>query len=145
MSPSLQSEAPAEFGPAPGMVVPQPAATRGVAVVVTASPDGANLIYTNGSNVIIRSLAVRAFAGCMAPSLAGGRTKACRLLLLLHLRCLLLPTTTPPPPPLLSSSLHHCNGDTQDPSLVTVYSGHAAAVKVAKFSPSGKWVASGGA
>ena len=32
-----------------------------------------------------------------------------------------------------------------DPSLCFVYSEHSAAVKVAKFSPSGKYVASGGA
>jgi hypothetical protein len=32
----------------------------------------------------------------------------------------------------------------QDPTFVTVYSEHSSPVKVAKFSPNVKWVASGG-
>ena len=45
----------------------------------------------------------------------------------------------------------YCNGqnvivrDTVDPSLIMVYSEHTHGVKAAKFSPSGKFVASGGA
>ncbi len=71
------------------MIVPLPAAERGVSVVTSASPCGKYLIYCNGTNVIVR--------------------------------------------------------DTANPAAAVVYAEHAQPVKAAKFSPSGKFVASGGA
>jgi len=81
------SGAPEDYAPAGGLIVPQPSTTRGVAAIISISPDGKNVIYVNGSNVIIRSV--------------------------------------------------------EDPSLATAYYEHTHPVKVAKFSPNGKWVASG--
>jgi hypothetical protein len=52
---------PSEYGPRPGLLVPQPAAERGVAVVTSASPDGKYFVYCNGTNVIVRSVQV---SGC---------------------------------------------------------------------------------
>lgn len=42
------------YGPRPNMLVPQPAAERGVAVVTSASPCGRFFLYCNGQNVIVR-------------------------------------------------------------------------------------------
>lgn len=47
-----------DYGPRPGMLVPQPAPERGVACVLAASPDGKFLAYGNGTSVIIRSIDV---------------------------------------------------------------------------------------
>jgi WD40 repeat protein len=82
----MSSEAPA-YGPKGGVIVPQPSAERGVAAIIDVSPDNQNLIYCNGSNVVIRSI--------------------------------------------------------EDPTRAMVYSDHNCEVKVAKFSPTGKYVASG--
>lgn len=46
-------------GIARGLIVPQPATARGVAAVISVSADGKFLIYTNGNNVIVRSVEVR--------------------------------------------------------------------------------------
>lgn len=80
---------PAVYGPKAGLLVPQPAVTRGVAAIISASPCGKYLLYTNGTCVVVRSI--------------------------------------------------------EDPSFSFVYSEHAAPVKVAKFAPTGKYVASGDA
>lgn len=48
----------AEYAPQHGTIAPNPFAERGVASIVDASPDGENLIYGNGSNVIVRSISV---------------------------------------------------------------------------------------
>jgi hypothetical protein len=47
-----------DFRPAGGVVAPQPSTSRGVAAVMDVSKDGQYLMYTNGSNVIVRSIAV---------------------------------------------------------------------------------------
>ena len=52
----------ADFGPRAGVLAPLPSCERGVAAVTAASPDGALLIYCNGSNVIVRDLAAPARA-----------------------------------------------------------------------------------
>ena len=80
---------PSTYGPTAGIITPMPLAERGVPVITSNSPDGALLIYANGSNVIVRDLA--------------------------------------------------------NPALSMVYAEHTAVVKSAKFSPTGKYVASGGA
>ena len=51
----------AEYGPRAGVLAPFPAAERGVAVVMSVSPDGEFLAYPNGSTVVVRSVKVR---GC---------------------------------------------------------------------------------
>jgi hypothetical protein len=78
----------ATYGPREGLLAPLPAAERGVAVVLGASPDGKYLVYGSGTSVVVRSI--------------------------------------------------------DDPALCVVYSEHTAAVKVAKFAPTGKYIASGG-
>jgi WD40 repeat protein len=83
------SGASADFGPRAGVLAPLPSCERGVAAVTACSPDGALLVYCNGSNVVVRDLS--------------------------------------------------------RPALTYVYPEHAHAVKCAKFSPSGKYVASGDA
>ncbi len=80
---------PEAYGPRPGYIVPQPAVERGVASVLSCSPDGRYLLYGNGTSVVVR--------------------------------------------------------DVENPAKAWVYGEHQAAVKVAKFSPTGKYVASGGA
>lgn len=78
---------PSTYGPRAGFIVPQPAAERGVAAILSTSPDGKYIIYTNGTSVVVRSV--------------------------------------------------------EDPSLAFTYAEHNAPIKVAKFAPSGKYIASG--
>ena len=53
------SAKPEEYGPRPGLLVPQPSVERGVSVVLGASPDGKFIAYGSGTNVIVRSVEVR--------------------------------------------------------------------------------------
>ena len=87
--PPPTADAPVPYGPRAGVLAPLPSCERGVAAVTSCSPDGALLLYCNGSNVVVRELA--------------------------------------------------------RPQLALVYSEHAHAARAAKFSPSGKFVASGDA
>jgi WD40 repeat protein len=152
-----------------GLIAPQPLVTRGVAGVISTSADGSLLIYTNGTNVVIRSVEVRCLCySCLVVA------RSLQLVCLMRcfavvgdpffpLTCLaqgFFPPTKRVQGPLtavvprcydgttLSSSFLViacvcCAYAVQDPSLMTIYTGHTSPVKVAKFSPSGKWVASG--
>jgi hypothetical protein len=50
----------AEYGPRAGILCAVPAAERGVATVLAVSADGDFIAYANATNVIVRSLKVRA-------------------------------------------------------------------------------------
>ena len=60
MSNSSASAGPDKYGPQAGIISPMPLAERGVAAILSASPDGQFIAYANGPNVIVRSLVVRA-------------------------------------------------------------------------------------
>lgn len=47
------------YEPRGGFLPPQPVTERGQPTVLAASPDGRFLVYGNGTNVIVRSIAVR--------------------------------------------------------------------------------------
>lgn len=64
----------AEYGPRENLIAPAPALERGVAGVLSASPDGKLLAYGNGTTVVVRSVEVRrergARTGVAAPTRA---------------------------------------------------------------------------
>ena len=50
---------PEKYGPQAGIISPMPLVERGVAGILSCSPDGQFVAYANGPNVIVRSLVVR--------------------------------------------------------------------------------------
>jgi WD repeat-containing protein 1 (actin-interacting protein 1) len=115
-----------KWGTHGGLLVPNPRTTRGEPTVIDSSKDGKYVIYCNGSTVIVRDVEV--CDSCFDKIPRKSRHARAAPFWFPH------PRMTHSTSPLTAL---------QDPSKCFSYSEHAHEVRVAKFSPNGKYIASG--